>query len=127
MLTNSELQYLLGVATRNRDNSAALAEKPEQRWKEAHKAEVTMMDALIEKLEDMISDNTPVMTGGKKRYEIVFANSGDVFRSTINRKFFWEYVEEATQAINDGIYSPKNMYLREVRETPILRFLDRQE
>lgn len=52
-LTSFELDYLLNEARENRDSSAVLAEVPGQRWAEAHKQEVKLMDKLISKLEAM--------------------------------------------------------------------------
>jgi len=52
-LTPYEIGFLLDAARSNRENSAALAEIPTQKWKEAHKAEVEKMDKLIAKLEAM--------------------------------------------------------------------------
>lgn len=58
MFNDAELQYLISTAKKNRENSAFLAEVPEQRWKEQHKAEVVMMDRLIAKLEKMLIEKT---------------------------------------------------------------------
>jgi len=55
-LNYREIEILMGMARRNRENSAALAQIPEQRWKESHKKEVALMDRIIEKLEAMKAD-----------------------------------------------------------------------
>lgn len=70
-LTLFEINYLLSAARKNRENSAALAEIPDQRWKEAHKDEVVMMDALIEKLEQIL-----VARGHRENGEYAFMGTG---------------------------------------------------
>ena len=50
-LTSSDIDFLLRAAQNNRENSAYLAELPEQRWREAHKTEVEIMDKLIHRLK----------------------------------------------------------------------------
>jgi len=49
-LTKNELDYLMGTVRSNRDNSVTLSEIPGQKWAEAHKFEVKMMDSILEKL-----------------------------------------------------------------------------
>ena len=50
-LIPNDIDFLLRAAQTNRNNSAYLAELPEQRWREAHKTEVEIMDKLIHRLE----------------------------------------------------------------------------
>lgn len=52
-LTGSEIDYLIEAAAISRDESAFLAKEPGQRWADAHRGEVVMLERIIEKLEAM--------------------------------------------------------------------------
>lgn len=124
-LTHNEIDYLLNVARENRDSSAALAELPGQRWAAAHRSEVGMMDRLIEKLEGM--KNPPAPKYKSRRHEIVLADGthhGEVLHSTSSRSNLQSYVQEVTGRINAGELRVEDVWLREIRETPITAILD---
>ena len=50
-IMESDIDFLLSHAIQNRESSKALSEIPQQKWKEAHKAEVVKMDGIIARLE----------------------------------------------------------------------------
>ena len=78
-INESDIEFFLNYAKQNREDSASLAEMPEQRWKELHKEEVKMMDKIIKRL-DLINQVIkayiayPTITGndifGKKKEEL---------------------------------------------------------
>lgn len=53
-LTAFEINFLLSICKENRENSASLAQIPDQRWKKEHEIEVQKMDRLIPKLEALL-------------------------------------------------------------------------
>ena len=52
-IRESDIDFFLNHAVKNRESSQALSEIPNQRWKEAHKAEVVMMNGIIARLENI--------------------------------------------------------------------------
>ena len=53
VITQTDIDFFLNHAKKNRENSQALSEMPTQKWKEQHKAEVELMDGIIERLENI--------------------------------------------------------------------------
>jgi len=52
--TEKDIDFCLCHVRKNREDSQSLSEIPTQRWKEAHKSEVLMMDAIISRLENTL-------------------------------------------------------------------------
>jgi len=52
-IRESDIDFFLDHAVKNRENSQALSEIPNQHWKEAHKAEVGIMNGIITRLENI--------------------------------------------------------------------------
>lgn len=112
-LTPFEIDFLLSTCKENLANSTVLSELPNQRWKESHKREVAEMNTLIEKLETIKAarENSQV----QNIYQIYI--KGKPYRSTSNKKFFENHVQEITQAVEQGKFDPIDVYLWEVQET----------
>lgn len=124
-LTHEEINFLLDHAKSNREASAALAKHPGQKWAEAHRSEVKMMDRLIEKLEDMKKPATSKPCS--RHHEIVLSDgsgNGKVLHSTSSMANLMTYTQEVTDRINRGELRIEDVWLREVRDTPISAVLD---
>ena len=52
-IRESDIEFSLNHAIENRDNSQALSEIPEQRWKILHKSEVEIMNGIISRFENI--------------------------------------------------------------------------
>jgi hypothetical protein len=52
-IMESDIDFFLDHAKKNRESSQALSELPEQIWKELHKSEVLKMDAIIARFENI--------------------------------------------------------------------------
>lgn len=97
-LTINEIDYLLNAAKKNRENSAALAEIPDQRWKEAHKVEVVMMDRLIDKLEQIL-----VARGFRENGEYAFMGSGKRNLYSLEEVFLFSVKEGAGSDLGSAV------------------------
>jgi len=93
-ITSGDIDFILRTANSNRDNSAGLAEVPEQRWKEAHKHEVEIMDNLIQRAEiikQVLGKQTDFRSGIREVYvrtgEGIVGKIPDMF---IEHRDFWD-------------------------------------
>jgi hypothetical protein len=73
-LKESDINYFLSHTIKNRDNSQALSEMPEQHWKEAHRSEVVQMNGIIGRLENMkkVLESSWAMIEDKKAKERLY-------------------------------------------------------